>query len=215
MAEEKKRKNMLTQFREHPFFIEILIAIFIITIIAGFLIWANLDSRVYIEKAQITAPIITISAPTPGVLHKLYVSPGDSVGRHKAVALVGGAKIYTGSGGKIISVLDVPGQIVTSQDKLVQMIDPDKFRVIGQIDEDSGFKDIRVGQKVIFAVDAFGSKKYEGAVSEIALSARQSDIVFSISDKRETRQFDIKVKYDVNSYPELLNGMSAKMWIYK
>jgi hypothetical protein len=39
--------------------------------------------------------------------------------------------------------------------------------------------------------------------------------VFSISDKREEREFEVRAIYDTNAYPELKNGMSAKMWIYK
>jgi multidrug resistance efflux pump len=213
--QEKKQDNIIKKFSEHPLFVEILVILFLIILTVGFLVWTNIHSRIYIEKAYVTAPIITISTPTPGVLHKIYVTAGEAVGNHKAVALVGENKLYTDTGGKVISILDVPGQIVTAQDKLVEMIDPSKFRIIGQIDEDKGLSDIRIGQKVIFTVDAFGSKKYEGTVSEIAISARQQDIVFSISDKRQIMQYDISVKYNVDKYPELLNGMSAKMWIYK
>jgi hypothetical protein len=95
------------------------------------------------------------------------------------------------------------------------MIDPDQLRVIGHIDEDKGLADIRVGQRVTFTADAFGSKEYDGVVESIAPSARQQDIVFSISDKRQVSQFDITVKFDVEKYPELKNGMSAKMKVYK
>jgi len=95
------------------------------------------------------------------------------------------------------------------------MVDPHEYRLIGHIDEDKGLSDIKVGQDVIFTADAFGSKEYSGTVESINPSARQSDIVFSISDKREERQFDIYVKFDVTKYPELKNGMSARMWVYK
>jgi hypothetical protein len=43
----------------------------------------------------------------------------------------------------------------------------------------------------------------------------QSDIVFSISDKREEKEFEVKATFDADAYPELKNGMSAKMWVYK
>jgi len=39
--------------------------------------------------------------------------------------------------------------------------------------------------------------------------------VFSISDKRESREFEVKALFDSQAYPELKNGMSARMWIEK
>ena len=44
--------------------------------------------------------------------------------------------------------------------------------------------------------------------------SQQSGVVFTISDKRETKQFLIKVRFDAAAYPELKNGMSARMWVY-
>jgi multidrug resistance efflux pump len=95
------------------------------------------------------------------------------------------------------------------------MIEPKELRIVGHIAEDKGLADIKLGQKVVFTVDAFGSKEYSGVVSSISPTSRNSDIVFSISDKRQEQEFDVKVSYDVKSAPELKNGMSARMWIYK
>ncbi len=50
-------------------------------------------------------------------------------------------------------------------------------------------------------------------VEAVAPSSRTGDIVFSISDKRQEQEFEVRVSYDVAAYPELKNGMSAKMWI--
>ena len=152
---------------------------------------------------------------TPGVLERVYVTPGDYVGTGKTVALIGDKPLTTLTGGIITSVQNTPGQIVSSVTPVVEMIDPNQLRVIGRIDEDKGLADIRVGQGVTFTVDAFSSKKYSGVVEEISPSSRQQDIVFSISDKRQVSQFDITVKFDVDKYPELKNGMSAKMKVYK
>jgi hypothetical protein len=67
----------------------------------------------------------------------------------------------------------------------------------------------------MFKVDAFGDKKYYGVVDEISSTSHESDVVFSISDKREKKKFDIKVRFNLAEYPELKNGMSAKLWVYK
>ena len=62
---------------------------------------------------------------------------------------------------------------------------------------------------------AFGSKEYSGVVDEISPTSNVGDIVFNISNARQQQTFNIKIRFDVTQYPELKNGMSAKLWIYK
>jgi multidrug resistance efflux pump len=212
---EPPKQTLIHKIRQHRLFLEIVISLIVIIIISGILIYVNISSKISIDASQIYAPTISLAPITPGVLERVYVSVGDSVGKGKTVALVGGKPLDTMTGGIITSVQNTPGQIVSSNTPIIEMIDPNELRVIGHIDEDKGLADIRVGQRVTFTADAFGSKKYDGVVEFIGPSARQQDIVFSISDKRQVSQFDITVKFDVDKYPELKNGMSAKMTIYK
>jgi multidrug resistance efflux pump len=88
------------------------------------------------------------------------------------------------------------------------MIDPHELRVVARIDEDKGLSDIHIGEHVVFTVDTFGGKEYEGVVDEISPTAHSGDIVFSISDKRATQQFDVKIRFNTDTYSELTNGMS-------
>ena len=143
-----------------------------------------------------------------------FLNEGDKVREDMIVAMVGGNSIRAKTDGIVLSIKNTPGQIVSSQDAVVKMLNPQEFRLVGRIAEDKGLKDIREGQTVLFTVDAFGTKEYRGVIDSISPTSRQSDIVFSISDKREEKQFDVKAKYDVDAYPELKNGMSAKMWVY-
>jgi multidrug resistance efflux pump len=212
---EQSKPNIIQKIRQHAFFLEIVIFTVLIIVIAGILVYSDISSKISIDLSTIYAPTITLSSATPGVLERVYVSVGDTVGKGKVVALIGNNTLTTLTGGIITSVQNTPGQIVNSQTPIVEMIDPNQLRVIGHIDEDKGLADLRVGQKVTFTVDAYGSKAYDGVVESIAPSARQQDIVFSISNNRPVNQFDITVKFDVDKYPELKNGMSAKMKIYK
>jgi len=98
---------------------------------------------------------------------------------------------------------------------IVTILNPNDLRVVAHIEENNGLSDIRVGQKVKFTVDAFDPKEYLGTVDQIAYTSDESSIAFNISDKREVKEFIVKIKYDISSYPELLNGMSARVWIYK
>ena len=65
-----------------------------------------------------------------------------------------------------------------------------------------------------FTVDAFGAKKYSGVVDEVGSTSHAGDVVFNISDQRQVAQFDVKIRFNSQLYPELKNGMSAKVWIY-
>ncbi len=94
------------------------------------------------------------------------------------------------------------------------MIDPNQLRVVGKIDENKGLSSIKIGDPATFTVDAFGGTEFTGIVDEISPTSDQSSVVFSISDKREIKQFDLKVRYDIALHPEFKNGMSAKLRIY-
>ncbi len=182
---------------------------------SGYRYWIDMQSKIYLENAEISAPVISVGPSLPGVLQELYVKQGDLVMADQHLFNVGGKITTAVSSGIVTTVQNTPGQMVSSASALVQMYNPQDLRLVGHVQEDQGLKDIRVGQKVTFTVDAFGEKVYQGRVDAIANIPDQSSVVFSISDKRQEKMFSVKVAFDINAYPELVNGMSAKMWIYK
>jgi multidrug resistance efflux pump len=215
---EGKPDNIARRIRSHPRFRQGLVVLIILIAIAGILYWNDLESKIYIENAQITAPEISLNPETPGVIDELYVSVGDQVKRDQILAKVGDEIIHARTHGVIIGIRNTPGQIVNpllDSRPVISMIDTRELRLTGRVKEDKGLKDIRPGQYVEFTVDAFPSSQYRGTVERVAPAAREGDIVFSISDKRQEQEFDVTVSYDVTAYPELKDGMSAKMWIYK
>ena len=94
------------------------------------------------------------------------------------------------------------------------MLDSKQFRVIGIIDEDKGLSRIKDGDTAVFTVDAYGSTQFMGIVDEVSPTSNQSGSRFSLSDKREIKQFNIKVRYDILLHPEFRNGMSVKLRVY-
>ena len=183
--------------------------------IVGLICWINIQGRVYTDKAEISAAMTDLSPVNSGVLEEVFVNEGDSVVENQSIARVGDETIKAKSDGIVVSINNNIGKNFNPGEVVASMIDPSDLRVVGHVEEDKGLKNIEVGQPVVFTVDAFGSKKYYGVVDEIGDTSRESGIVFNISDKREVRQFDVKVRFDVNTYSELKNGMSAKIWIYK
>ena len=118
--------------------------------------------------------------------------------------------------GQIVSIDQNIGEFenaITGQAMVATMIDPTQLRVVGYLDENKGLADVAVGDPATFTVDAFGGKQYQGIVDEVSPTSRASDVVFNISDQRPTNQFDVYVRFDPAKYPELKNGMSARIWV--
>jgi multidrug resistance efflux pump len=173
------------------------------------------QDQVYVEKSTISAPSIDLSSQNGGVLERIMVQVGDTVSENTPVAQVGQEIVKAKVAGVIISTQDSIGKTFSPGEAVVSEVHPEDLRVVAQVEEDKGLSAIKVGQKAIFTVDAFGSKKFEGIVDEISPSARQGDVVFDISSQRQLNDFNVKIRFDENKYPELKNGMSAKSWIYK
>ncbi len=184
-------------------------------IVGGILVYKAMTTRISIDMSTISAPVITISPLAPGVLDKVYVHNGDTVSAGQALAQVGSEILSAKINGVVIEVNNTPGQIFNSAQPVIKMIDPRELRVIGSIKENEGLSNIKVGDPVSFTVDAFEGQNYTGIVEEISPSSRESGLAFSISDKREIKEFDIKVKYNNSDHPEFKNGMSAKMKVFR
>jgi multidrug resistance efflux pump len=210
MKEENKKEDILKKG-----WVQSLIAFVVIFgSLAGFLFWQTEKNTIFIENSTLVAPIINLSPTAPGVLNAIYVKEGDKMLANSPIALVGSQIISTKEGGivsyapLVLGAYFSPGQIVAS------VVNVKEMKVVGQIEETKGLKDITAGQRATFTVDAFPGKIYEGVVDEVSSTSSDVGIVFSISDKRAVKKFDVKVKFDVEAYPELKNGMSAKITVH-
>ena len=213
--ETKEEVKGLARFFRSDTFKIILATIIFLALVGGIVYLTTSYGRIYIEKSEISAPVISLTPASPGILDEVFVKEGDYIPANTIVAQVNGIAIKSKIDGMVIMVQNTPGQTVSSQTPVVQMIDPKELRVVGHIAEDKGLSDIKIGQKVVFTVDTFGSKQYEAVIDSVSPTSRQSGIVFSISNAREEREFDVTARFDVTVDTELKNGMSAKMWVYK
>lgn len=173
------------------------------------------NATVYIDKSQVEAPQVDLAPTVSGVLQNMFVEEGETIAPNTLVAQVGNELIKSTSGGLVISASKDIGKSVAAGTPVVSTIDPMQLRVVGQLEEDKGLASVAVGNRARFTVDAFGGKEYDGVVSEVSPTSHSSDVVFSISDKRQTQDFDVKVYFDESKYPELKNGMSARIWVFK
>lgn len=185
--------------------------------VGGGLYYYVSSKTVYIDLSQIQAPLINLSPTNSGVLQAMYVNPGDTVTANQPVALVGNQVVEAQTAGLIVSTNNNIGQYMntlTGQGTVATMINPTQLRVVGNLDENKGLNNIKVGDPATFTVDAFGNQQFKGVVDEVAPTSEQSSVVFNISDQRPTNQFAVYVRFDPNQYPQLKNGMSARIWVY-
>ena len=190
-------------------------AVALVIIICGAALYIQSSTtRVQIDNSLISSPLISLSPTVAGQLQETYVNEGDTVAANTAVAKVGDEVIKTKIAGEILSVQKNIGQTLTPGQPAVTMINPDELRVVGTIDENKGLDKLQVGQSVEFTVDAFGSREYPGVIDAISPTAHAGDVVFNISSNRPTQSFDIKVRFNHSNYPEIKNGMSAKITVF-
>ncbi|MEI7463181.1 MAG: efflux RND transporter periplasmic adaptor subunit [Candidatus Taylorbacteria bacterium] len=215
MKEINRDESMFKQLTKNIWVTSMLLAVIIIGSVSAVVYWKISGESITTDNAIISAPITKLTTNVPGILNQVFVNIGDEVPAYTIVAQVGNELLKTKTASEVVSTLTAMGTTITPGTPVVSVINPDDLRVIAHIDEDKGLSAIHVGQQADFTVDAYGSQKFHGVVDEISPTARQGDIVFNISDKRQINQFDIKIRFDTAIYSELKNGMSAKVWIYK
>ncbi|NVN96707.1 HlyD family efflux transporter periplasmic adaptor subunit [Candidatus Nomurabacteria bacterium] len=181
----------------------------------GFVYFKSTSSYINVEDSMVSAPVISISTETSGILDEVYVKAGDEVTDGEPLARVGSEILKSKINGTIIYTSDTPGQVFNSSQPIIKMINPEDLRIVGTVKENSGLSKIVIGDPVYFTVDAFAGERYTGIVDEISETSKDTSVVFSISDKREVKEFTIKVRYNTSLYKKFKNGMSAKIKVYK
>ncbi len=172
------------------------------------------SKTVSIDQSRVEAPVVDLSPTQSGTLRALNVSAGQLVPPNTVVAQVGVELIKSTEGGLVLSTTGGVGDTVGAGQPVVEMIDPNALRIVGQVDENKGLSKIKIGDPVTFTVDAFGSATFVGTVDEVSPTSNQSGVVFNISSQRAVQQFDVKARFDTTLYPQFKNGMSARMTVY-
>lgn len=207
-------KNILSKIKKSKRIQIILSIIVLVLVIGGGIFYLVTNNRVFIDNSLVSVPISSITPTNGGILKKVYVVEGQHVQKGDALALVGSETLYAYTNGIITMVNQQIGGNITSQTPVIQMVNSADMRIDGVIDENKGLDQIKVGQPVSFTVDALPGKTFWGYVDEVAPTAHQTQLSFSISSERPTQQFDVYARFDASSNPDIKNGMSAKMTIF-
>ncbi len=193
-----------------------IVALIACVAIGGGAYWYIASRTVYIDLSVIQAPVINLSPTDSGPLQAVFVNVGDLVMANQPIARVGDEIVESKTSGEIVSVDQNIGEFenaMTGQSVVATMIDPTQLRVVGHLDEDKGLANVMVGDVAKFTVDAFGSREYYGVVDEIG-QISQGNTTSNIFSQRPTDQFNVYVRFNPARYPELKDGMSARIWVY-
>lgn len=207
-------KNILSKIKNPKVLRALLVVFVVIALIGGYVFYQLLRDRVPIEDSLIQAPIITISPETPGKILNIKVYEGEKVKKGDSLAIVGTSSLNAYKDGLIVSTNNAIGSIASAQTPVVQMINFSDMRVAGTIDENKGLDKVKIGQTVSFTVDALPGQTFWGYVDEISPTAKQTQLQFSVSSERPTQQFIVYANFNAYAYPQIKNGMSAKMTVY-
>jgi multidrug resistance efflux pump len=199
MAENTTEKVTKQSGGRRNLLVAIVGALVIIGVVGGVAYFYVSSKTVYIDQSVIQAPLINLSPANSGVLQNVFVNVGDMVTANEPVAQVGNEIVEAQTSGEIVSVDQNIGEYenaLTGQAIVATMIDPTQLRVVGELDENKGLADIKVGDAAMFTVDAFGGQQFQGVVDEVAPTSNAGSVVFDISDQRPTNQFDVYVRFD-------------------
>jgi multidrug resistance efflux pump len=208
---EVKKESLLVR---KPWVKSLIFAVVIFGILGIFLYWQSNRGTIFIENSDLEAPIVNLSPQAPGTLNAVYVHVGDIIKPNTQVAEVGTGIIMSKEGGIVASIPEALGGYFNIGTTVASVIKISEMKVVGSLEENKGLKDIAVGTRATFTVDAFPGITYEGVVDEVSPTSIETGVVFSISDKRPIKKFNIKVRFNAGDYPELKNGMSAKITVH-
>ena len=105
----------------------------VIIIVIGVLFYKATSSYVSIEKSTVSAPIITISPSSSGILDEVYVQAGSRVTKGQELAHVGTEILVSKIDGLVIEVNNTPGQIFSPSQAVIKMIDHNELRIVGPV----------------------------------------------------------------------------------
>ncbi len=207
-------KKKLANLRSPKVLKKIIAAVIIALSLSGFLFLQFRTGRVFIDDSLVSAPISTVATVSPGKLQEMDVYENEYITKGQPLGVVGGTTLFADTDGLVSMASNQLGSIVSTQNPIAQIIDISNMRIAGTLDENKGLSEIKAGQVASFTVDALPGKTFWGYVDEISPSAKTTQVAFSISSERPTQQFVVYGRFDGKKYPEIKNGMSAKMVVY-
>ena len=189
------------------------------------------------DDAQVSAKIVSVSAPVAGTLTSLdvklgaQVTAGQTIGSITPVSITSTPSASGTSGsptsfdltspinGTILQVATVQGQNVSPGLSIVQVTNTNVLAVIAYVDENS-ISNVNVGQTVDISIDAYSGTSFTGHVEQIIPAAAGAFSLIPNQDPtsgnftKVGQRIPVVITLDSNSNKLIVTGMSASVTIH-
>lgn len=215
--------------------VPLLIIVAVLAIIGG-IIYAVYNNYTYYntDDAQITGPIVNVSAPAAGTLSSLTVKQGDTVTADETIGTITLPSSASANGkstgpatlnltspmnGTVLQVPAIQGQNVTPGLALVEVTNLNALTVTAYIDENS-ISNVSVGQSVDITIDAYKDTSFSGHVQQIVQAAAGEFSLLPNQDPtsgnftKVGQRIPVIITLDNNGGKDIVPGMSAGVTIH-
>ncbi len=183
------------------------------------------------DDAQVTGPIVNVSAPAAGVLSSLSVKLGDSVTSGETIGSVTPAtgaatgtapspiNLTSPMNGTILQVPAVQGQGVAPGLTLLTITNLGTLTITANIDENA-INNIQIGQSVDIHVDAYSDTSFTGHVQQIVQAAASEFSLLPTQDNasgnftKVGQRIPVIITLDGTGGKDVVPGMSAEVTIH-
>ena len=198
--------------------------------IGGGIVYVIYENYMYYgtDDAQITSPIVNVSASAAGLLATLSVKQGDSVTSGQTVATVTTASangtantvdVTSPINGTILLTSVVPGQTVAPGLPILEVTDLGAETVTAYIDE-GAIRNVTVGQDVDIHVDAYSDTSFTGKVQRIVMATAGEFSLLPTQDNasgnftKVGQRIPVVISLDGAGGKALMPGMSVSVTIH-
>jgi multidrug resistance efflux pump len=183
------------------------------------------------DDAQVTGPIVNVSAPAAGVLSSLSVKLGDTVTSGETIGSVTPAtgsasgtapspiNLTSPMNGTILQVPAVQGQGVAPGLTLLTITNLGTLTITANIDENA-INNIQVGQSVDIHIDAYSDTSFTGHVQQIVQAAASEFSLLPTQDNasgnftKVGQRIPVIITLDGTAGKDVVPGMSAEVTIH-
>ncbi|HKF36210.1 MAG TPA: HlyD family efflux transporter periplasmic adaptor subunit [Ktedonobacteraceae bacterium] len=185
------------------------------------------------DDAQISGPVVNVSAPVAGTLTTLSVKLGDKVTAGQTIGSITPATSTTAKGeassvsldltsptnGTILQVPAVQGQNVAPGLTLAVLTDPSAVTVTAYVDENA-INNVNVGQAVDIHIDAYSDTSFTGHVEQIVQATAGTFSLLPNQDPtsgnftKVGQRIPVVITLDATASKAILPGMSAEVTIH-
>ena len=215
-------------------FIPLIVFVILLAITGGVAYFVYNNYMYYgTDDAQITGPVVSVSAPGSGQLKTLTVGTGAVVNAGEEIGTVATAPQLNAQGvavtkqvplispisGTVVQVTAVQGQSVAAGLTLLQVANLNALQITAYVDE-SAINNIHTGQSVDIKVDAYSGTSFSGHVQQIIQATAGTFSLLPSQDNssgnfsKVSQRVPVIITLDDHAGKDLMPGMSSEVSIH-